>query len=54
VEITGTIQLPDGSTDHITTQGGTYEEAKPSRLWVAPTFGGSEDQEGPIFALAWS
>jgi hypothetical protein len=28
VKITGTIQLPDGSTDHISAQGGTYEDAK--------------------------
>lgn len=28
MEITGTIQMPDGSMDHITARGGTYEEAK--------------------------
>jgi hypothetical protein len=28
VEITGTIQLPDGSIDHISAQGDTYENAK--------------------------
>jgi hypothetical protein len=28
VEITGTIQMPDGSTDHISAQGDTYEDAK--------------------------
>jgi hypothetical protein len=28
VEITGTIQMPDGSTDHISARGDTYEDAK--------------------------
>ena len=28
MEITGTIQMPDGSTDHISAQGDTYEDAK--------------------------
>ena len=28
MEITGTIQMADGSTDHITAQGDTYDNAK--------------------------
>ena len=28
MEITGTIQMPNGSTDHISAQGNTYEDAK--------------------------
>lgn len=28
MQITGTIQMPDGSTDHITAQGDTTEDAK--------------------------
>jgi hypothetical protein len=28
VEITGTIEAPDGRTDHIIAQGASYEEAK--------------------------
>lgn len=28
MEITGTIQMADGSIDYITAQGGTYENAK--------------------------
>lgn len=28
MEITGTIEAPDGRTDHITAQGASYEEAK--------------------------
>ena len=28
MEITGTIQMPDGSTDRISAQGETYEDAK--------------------------
>jgi hypothetical protein len=28
VEITGTIQMPDGSTDHISAHGDTYQDAK--------------------------
>ncbi|WP_285291831.1 hypothetical protein [Arthrobacter sp. ISL-28] len=28
MEITGTIQMPDGSTNHISAQGDTYEDAK--------------------------
>jgi hypothetical protein len=28
VEITGTIEAPDGRTDHIIAQGSSYEEAK--------------------------
>jgi hypothetical protein len=36
VEITGTIQMPDGTTDHITTQGSTYEEAKAAMETAVP------------------
>lgn len=28
MEITGTIQMPDGSIDHISARGATYENAK--------------------------
>jgi hypothetical protein len=28
VEITGTLQMADGSIDHITSQGDSYENAK--------------------------
>ena len=28
MELLGTIKLPDGSTDHLTVQGETYEDAK--------------------------
>lgn len=28
VEITGTIEAPDGSHNHVTAQGRTYEEAE--------------------------
>ena len=28
MEITGTIQMADGSTDHISAQGDSYENAK--------------------------
>lgn len=28
MEITGTIQAPDGSYDHLSVQGESYEEAK--------------------------
>jgi hypothetical protein len=28
VEITGTIQMADGSTDHITAQGDDYDDAR--------------------------
>lgn len=30
MELTGTIQMADGSTDHISAQGDTYENAKAS------------------------
>lgn len=28
MELIGTIKLPDGSTEHLTVQGDTYEDAK--------------------------
>lgn len=36
MQITGTIQLPDGSTDHITAQGDTYEHAKQALQALIP------------------
>lgn len=36
VEITGTIEGPDGATDRITAVGNTYEEAKAALEGMVP------------------
>ncbi|MBT2523419.1 hypothetical protein [Arthrobacter sp. ISL-28] len=36
MEITGTIQMPDGSTDHISAPGDTYEDAKAALVAAMP------------------
>ncbi|WP_181364983.1 hypothetical protein [Arthrobacter sp. HMWF013] len=36
MEITGTIEAPDGSHDRVTAQGGTYEEAKAALEALVP------------------
>lgn len=28
MELVGTVKLPDGSTEHLTVQGNTYDDAK--------------------------